>query len=63
MTLKAAGFRRIQRRRKPTTAAATNVHQAVTFAVNDLLQTKKLADQLGGTARLKEVLTALERLL
>jgi len=44
-------------------AAAANARQAVTFAINDLLQAKQLADRLGGTARLKEVLTALERLL
>jgi hypothetical protein len=63
MTLKAAGYRRIRRRSKPNPATAVSARQVVTFAVNDLVQTKKLADQLGGTARLKEVLTALERLL
>jgi hypothetical protein len=65
-TLKAAGFRRVRRRKtsKATvpTKAATASSREVTFAVGHLVQTKKLADQLGGIARLKEALTALERL-
>jgi hypothetical protein len=65
-TLKAAGFRRARRRKTskatvPTKAATANSRE-ITFAVGHLVQTKKLADQLGGIARLKEALTALERL-
>jgi hypothetical protein len=33
------------------------------FNVNELVQVKKLAEQLGGTARVKEVAAALERLV
>ena len=63
MTLKAAGYRRVRRNRKPKAAVAANAPQAATLVVNDLLLTKRLADQLGGTDRLKEALTAFERLL
>jgi hypothetical protein len=65
-TLHAAGFRRAKRRKTPSEAAPTtassNRYRTNTFEVSDLVQTKKIAEQLGGIGRLKEVLTALERL-
>ena len=61
-TLKSAGYRRVRRGKKAKTAAAAGASQTPTFAVTDLLLAKKLADQLGGTARLKDVVSALERL-
>jgi hypothetical protein len=35
----------------------------VRFDINDLVQVNQLANELGGTAMLKELATALERLL
>ena len=63
MTLKAAGYRRVRRSRKAKAAVAANANQAVSFSISGLVHTKKLADQLGGTDRLKEALNALERLM
>jgi hypothetical protein len=66
-TLKAAGFRRVRRRKTTKVEASMRAtpgnSRDSTFAISGLVQTKKLADQLGGTARLKEVLAALERLI
>jgi hypothetical protein len=63
-TLKAAGLRRGRRRRKglATVAAKKNSGNGQGLNINELLQVKKLAEQLGGAARLKELAAALERL-
>jgi arginine repressor len=60
-TLKAAGLRRGRRRRKVAAAVAEKNGQGLN--INELVQVKKLAEQLGGTDRLKELIVALERLL
>ena len=64
MTLKAAGLRRGRRRKKVMMAvvakASANGHG---FDINDLVKVKKLANELGGAAKLKELAVALERLL
>jgi hypothetical protein len=60
-TLKAAGLRRGKRGRKAVKAVAANNGHGLD--INELVQVKKLAEQLGGTARLKEVASALERLM
>jgi hypothetical protein len=63
-TLKAAGLRRGRRRKKVATAVGPK-----TFAnghalnINELVKVKKLAEELGGTAKLKELAAALERLM
>jgi hypothetical protein len=62
-TLKAAGLRRGKRGRKAGKAVAASNGQGHSFNVNELVQVKKLAEQLGGTQRVKEVATALERLM
>jgi arginine repressor len=64
MTLKAAGMRRGRRRRKVVAAVAVKRHSGNGHGldINELVQVKKLADQLGGTAKLKELAAALERL-
>jgi hypothetical protein len=41
---------------------ASNGHEHP-FNLNELVLVKKLAEQLGGTARVKEVASALERLM
>jgi arginine repressor len=63
-TLKAAGLRRGRRRRKSVAAVATKQHSAngQGLNINELVQVKKLADQLGGTAKIKELAAALEKL-
>ena len=63
-TLKAAGFRR-GRRKKAKTGIVTakpsaNGHG---FDINELVKVKKLAEEIGGTAKVKELATALERLM
>lgn len=65
MTLKAAGLRRGRRRKKvqavlAATKPSANGNQ---FIVDELVKVKKLADELGGTAKLKELAAALERLM
>ena len=62
--LKAAGLRRGRRRRKVVAAAAAKQHSGNGrgLNINELVQVKKLAEQLGGPARLKELAAALERL-
>jgi hypothetical protein len=62
--LKAAGLRRGRRRKKSLMAvvapkAASNGHA---LNIGELVKVKKLADEIGGTAKLKELATALERL-
>jgi hypothetical protein len=63
-TLKAAGLRRGRRRRKVVEAVAprhsTNGHA---LNINELVEVKKLAEKLGGTAKVKELASVLERLL
>lgn len=63
-TLKAAGLRRGRRRRKGVAAVAAPKHSAngQGLNINELVQVKKLAEQLGGTSKLKELAAALERL-
>jgi arginine repressor len=61
--LKAAGLRRGRRGRKRGKATAASNGHGDSFAVNELIQVKKLARQLGGTQRVKEVVAALERLI
>ena len=65
MTLKAAGLRRGRRRRKSVAAVAAKQQSGngQSLDIHELLQVKKLADQLGGTGKLKELAAALERLL
>ena len=65
ITLKAAGLRRGRRRKKVRGMVATakpsvNDHG---FAIDDLVKVKKLADELGGTAKLRELAAALEKLV
>ena len=64
-TLKAAGLRRGRRRRKVVAAVAAKQHSGNGDAldINELLQVKKLADQFGCTAKVKELVAALERLM
>ena len=64
-TLKAAGLRR---RRRPQKAIArifapTPAANGQSFIVNELVKVKKLAVELGGTAKLKELAAALEQLM
>jgi hypothetical protein len=40
-----------------------NNGQVQTFVVSELVQVKKLADQLGGAGKLREVVAVLERLI
>lgn len=65
MTLKAAGLRKGRRKRKVAVLVAPEPSSSDgrLFDINDLLQVKQLAKELGGTAMLKELATALERLL
>jgi hypothetical protein len=64
MTLKAAGLRRGRRRKKVSSAvAAMPSSNGNGFDINDLVKVKKLADELGGTAKLKELATALAKLV
>lgn len=60
-TLKAAGLRRGRRRRKAV-AVAQHSGNGQGININELVQVKKLAEQLGGTAKLKELVGALGRL-
>jgi hypothetical protein len=64
-TLKAAGMRRGRRRRKVVTAIASKQHagNGQGLDISELVKVKILADQLGGTEKLKEAVAALERLL
>jgi hypothetical protein len=64
-TLKAAGLRRGRRRRRvvPTVAANQHSRNGQGLDIHELVQVKKLADQLGGAARVKELAAALERLM
>jgi hypothetical protein len=64
-TLKAAGLRRGRRRRKGVAAVPAKQHSGngQGLEIHELLQVKKLAEQLGGTGKLKELTAALERLL
>ena len=63
MTLKAAGLRRGRRRKKVAAAVATKTSMnGHVFNIDDLVKVKKLANELGGTAKLKELAAALERL-
>jgi hypothetical protein len=63
-TLKAAGLRRGRRKKAKTGVVATkpsaNGHG---LDLAELLQVKKLAEQLGGPAKVKELAAALERLM
>jgi hypothetical protein len=63
--LKAAGLRRGRRRRKVEVAVGPKKHSGNGrgLNINELVQVKKLAEQLGGTDRLKELVGSLERLL
>jgi predicted MarR family transcription regulator len=63
-TLKAAGLRRGRRKRKVVAAVAAKQHSGNGDAlnINELLQVKQLADNLGCTAKVKELVAALERL-
>lgn len=60
-TLKAAGLRR---GRKAVADVAVKQHSGdgQGLNINELVLVKKLADQLGGTAKIKELAAALERL-
>ena len=60
--LRAAGLRR---RRKVVVTVAARQHSGngQGLDIHELLQVKKLSEQLGGTKRLKELVVALERLL
>jgi hypothetical protein len=60
MTLKAAGLRRRRRGRKVKAAVANG--QVRTFIVTELVQVKKLSEQVGGADKLKQLVGALERL-
>jgi hypothetical protein len=64
-TLKAAGLRRGRRRKKVQGMVAATNPSANGHALNitDLVKVKKLAEELGGTTKLKELATALEKLL
>jgi hypothetical protein len=63
-TLKAAGMRRGRRRRKGVTAVAATTHAGNGHGLNlnELVLVKKLANQLGGAAKIKELAAALEKL-
>jgi hypothetical protein len=62
--LKAAGLRRGRRRKNIQALLASKPSaNGNLFAVDDLVKVKKLADDLGGPAKLKELASALERLL
>src|SRR5580704_1134178 len=56
-TLKAAGLRRGRRRRKSVAVVAAKQHfgNGQGLDINELVQVKKLAEQLGGTAKIKEL--------
>jgi hypothetical protein len=62
--LKAAGLRRGRRRKRAATAVgpktSANGHA---LNINELVKVKKLAEELGGTTKLKELAAALERLM
>ena len=62
-TLKAAGMRR-GRRRKGVAAVAATTHSTNGHGLNlnELVLVKKLANQLGGAAKVKELAAALEKL-
>jgi hypothetical protein len=64
-TLRAAGLRRGRRRKKVLAAVAAKQHSGngQGLDIHELVQVKKLAEQLGGTGKLKELAAALERLL
>jgi hypothetical protein len=64
-TLKDAGLRRGRRRKKVVAAVAAKQHSGngQGLDIHELVQVKKLAEQLGGTGKIKELATALERLL
>jgi outer membrane biosynthesis protein TonB len=64
-TLKAAGLRRRRRRKKVQGVVVATKHSANGhgFIINELVKVKKLADDLGGTAKLKELAAALEKLV
>jgi hypothetical protein len=63
-TLKDAGLRKGRRRKKVVAAAAAKQHSGngQGLDIHELVQVKKLAEQLGGTGKLKELAAALERL-
>ena len=63
-TLKAAGMRRGRRRRKGVAAVVATTHAGNGHGLNlnELVLVKKLAVQLGGAAKVKELAAALERL-
>jgi arginine repressor len=63
--LRAAGLRRGRRRRKGVAVVAAPKHSAngQSSMIDELLKVKKLAKELGGTDKLKELVAALERLL
>ncbi len=65
MTLRAAGMRRRRRRRKLAAAIARKpvTSNGKALNIDELHAVKKLADQLGGTGRLKELAAILERLV
>lgn len=65
LTLKAAGLRRGRRRKKVqgVLAATKPSVNGNLFIVDELVKVKKLADELGGTTKIKELAAALERLL
>jgi len=64
ITLKAAGLRRGRRRRKVVAVVApTHSGNGHSLDINELVKVKKLAEELGGTAKLKELAAALERLM
>jgi hypothetical protein len=64
-TLKAAGLRRGRRggKAKMAAAAARRSINGHGLDISQLVQVKKLADQLGGTGKLKDLAAALERLV
>jgi hypothetical protein len=64
-TLRAAGLRRRRRGRKVVVAVAAKQHSGngQGLDIHELVQVKKLAEQLGGTGKLKELAAALERLI
>ena len=63
-TLKAAGLRRGRRRRNGVAAVAATTHSGngQGLNLNELVLVKKLAVQLGGAAKVKELAAALEKL-
>jgi hypothetical protein len=64
-TLKAAGMRRGRRRRKVVAAvvAMPISSNGQGLDINELVKVKRLAEEVGGTAKLKELAAALERLM